>query len=52
MWGVTVMAELTAIGIYVRYWLPEVPQWLPALVALGYRQLKPQVAATTVSTTP
>jgi amino acid transporter, AAT family len=34
MWVVTAMAELTAIGIYVRYWLPEVPQWLPALVAL------------------
>ncbi|MDB6042421.1 MAG: D-serine/D-alanine/glycine transporter [Gammaproteobacteria bacterium] len=34
MWVVTAMAELTAIGIYVRYWLPDVPQWLPALVAL------------------
>ena len=34
MWIVTVMAELTAIGVYVRYWLPHIPQWLPALVAL------------------
>jgi amino acid transporter, AAT family len=34
MWVVTAMAELTAIGIYVRYWFPAVPQWLPALVAL------------------
>ncbi len=34
MWILTAMAELTAIGIYVRYWLPEIPQWLPALVAL------------------
>ncbi len=34
MWVVTAMAELTAIGIYVRYWFPTVPQWLPALVAL------------------
>jgi amino acid transporter, AAT family len=33
-WVVTAMAELTAIGIYVRYWFPDVPQWLPALVAL------------------
>src|SRR6516165_8304467 len=33
-WVVTVMAEITAIGIYVRYWLPEVPQWLPPLIAL------------------
>ncbi len=22
------MAELTAVGIYVHYWLPDVPQWL------------------------
>jgi len=33
-WVVTAMAELTAIGIYVRYWYPDIPQWLPALVAL------------------
>jgi amino acid transporter, AAT family len=33
-WVVTAMAELTAIGIYVRWWLPDIPQWLPALVAL------------------
>ena len=35
MWVVTAMAELTAIGIYVRFWLPDVPQWLPGLVALA-----------------
>ena len=34
MWVVTAMAELTAIGIYIRYWFPDIPQWLPALVAL------------------
>src|SRR6266481_9092127 len=34
MWVVMAMAELTAIGIYVRYWFPDVPQWLPALIAL------------------
>jgi len=33
-WVVTAMAELTAIGIYVHYWLPDTPQWIPALVAL------------------
>src|SRR5579862_6819165 len=33
-WVVMAMAELTAIGIYVRYWFPDVPQWLPALIAL------------------
>jgi amino acid transporter, AAT family len=34
MWILTAMAELTAIGVYVRFWLPAVPQWLPPLVAL------------------
>ncbi len=34
MWIVTAMAELTAIGVYVHYWLPDAPQWLPALIAL------------------
>jgi AAT family amino acid transporter len=33
-WVVTVMAEITAIGIYVNFWLPQVPQWIPSLVAL------------------
>jgi len=34
MWIATVMAEITAIGVYVRFWLPWMPQWLPPLVAL------------------
>jgi AAT family amino acid transporter/D-serine/D-alanine/glycine transporter len=34
MWITTVMAEITAIGIYVRYWVPGMPQWIPALVAV------------------
>ncbi|HZO21804.1 MAG TPA: amino acid permease [Steroidobacteraceae bacterium] len=34
MWVVTAMAELTAIGIYVNFWLPDIPQWLPGLCAL------------------
>ncbi len=34
MWVVLAMTEVTAIGIYVREWFPNVPQWLPALVAL------------------
>ena len=34
MWVVIGMAEITAAGIYVQYWLPDVPQWLPALAAL------------------
>ncbi len=34
MWVVIGMAEITAVGIYVQYWLPGVPQWIPALAAL------------------
>jgi AAT family amino acid transporter/D-serine/D-alanine/glycine transporter len=34
MWVVTAMAELTAIGVYMRFWFPDLPQWVPALVAL------------------
>lgn len=28
------MAELTAVGIYVNYWWPDIPQWVSALVCL------------------
>lgn len=34
MWVVTGIAELTAIGVYVHYWLPHLPQWIPVLTAL------------------
>lgn len=33
-WVTIAMAEMTAIGIYVKLWLPGVPQWLPGLVVL------------------
>jgi amino acid transporter, AAT family len=33
-WVATAIAELTGIGIYLRFWFPDVPQWLPGLVAL------------------
>lgn len=35
MWVVIGMAEITAVGVYVHYWLPDVPQWIPALVTLA-----------------
>lgn len=34
MWVVTCMAEITAVGIYVQFWFPQIPQWLSALIAL------------------
>lgn len=34
MWIVTCMAEITAVGVYIHFWLPDLPQWIPALLAL------------------
>jgi amino acid transporter, AAT family len=34
MWIVTGMAEITAVGAYFHYWFPDLPQWIPALIAL------------------
>ncbi|MGG5252579.1 amino acid permease [Neobacillus sp. SM06] len=34
LWIVTVMAEITAVGIYMEYWLPNTPRWIWALAAL------------------
>ena len=34
MWIVTCMAEVTAVGVYVRFWIPTLPQWIPALAAV------------------
>ena len=28
------MAELTAVGIYLQYWLPDMPQWIGAFICL------------------
>lgn len=35
LWVTVGMAEVTAIGIYVAYWYPDLPQWLPALAGVG-----------------
>ncbi|MFT9486569.1 MAG: amino acid permease [Tepidibacillus sp.] len=34
MWVVVGMAEITAVGVYVNYWFPDIPQWVSALGAL------------------
>lgn len=34
-WVAIAMSEITAVGVYIRYWLPNVPQWLPGLLLLG-----------------
>lgn len=33
-WVAIAMAELTAIGIYIKWWLPGLPQWVPGLITL------------------
>lgn len=34
MWVVVGMAEITVVGVYVNYWVPDIPQWLTALGVL------------------
>lgn len=33
-WAATGVAEITAVGIYVQFWAPEIPRWMSALAAL------------------
>ncbi|MFI7124261.1 amino acid permease [Nonomuraea sp. NPDC050153] len=35
-WAFTGIAELTAIAAYIHYWAPGFPQWVTALIALGF----------------
>jgi D-serine/D-alanine/glycine transporter len=28
------MADLTATGLYIQYWFPNIPQWVPSLIIL------------------
>lgn len=35
MWVAIGMAEITAVGVYVHFWFPGIPQWVPALITLG-----------------
>jgi len=33
-WISIAMADLTAVGLYTQFWFPNVPQWMPGLIAL------------------
>lgn len=33
-WLALAMAEITAIGLYIQIWLPNVPQWVPGVITL------------------
>lgn len=35
MWMAVGISEITAIGVYVQYWFPELPQWIPAIAAVA-----------------
>ncbi|MDT9754893.1 amino acid permease [Heyndrickxia coagulans] len=34
-WIVTGIAEITAVGMYFQFWVPELPQWIPALICVA-----------------
>lgn len=33
-WISLAMADLTAAGLYIKYWLPNIAQWVPSLIVL------------------
>ncbi|MGX1828983.1 amino acid permease [Paenibacillus taichungensis] len=33
-WISIAMADITAVGLYMQFWFPQVPQWMPGLIAL------------------
>jgi len=33
-WISIAMADITAVGMYTQFWFPDVPQWMPGLIAL------------------
>ena len=33
-WALTGIAELSAVGVYVKHWFPNMPSWLTVLIAL------------------
>ena len=35
LWVVVGLSEITAVGIYVHYWFPLLPQWISALAGMA-----------------
>lgn len=33
-WIIMCMAEITAVGVYVHLWMPDLPQWISCIIAL------------------
>jgi AAT family amino acid transporter/D-serine/D-alanine/glycine transporter len=44
MWVTIGMAEITAVAMYVHYWFPDLPQWIPALATLVLLYLTNRIA--------
>lgn len=44
MWITIGMAEITAVAMYVHYWFPDLPQWIPALATLVLLYLANRIA--------
>ncbi|KRM65550.1 amino acid permease [Ligilactobacillus agilis] len=34
-WITIAMADVTATGMYIQYWFPDIPRWLPGLIAIA-----------------
>lgn len=34
-WVVLAMCEISAVGMYMKYWSPDIEQWIPALICLA-----------------
>lgn len=35
IWVLVGIAEITAVGVFMRFWFPDLPQWISALVTLS-----------------
>lgn len=34
-WALTGIAELSAVGLYIQYWFPQMPRWITVLISLA-----------------
>ena len=34
-WVVIAMCEISAVGMYIKYWAPDIQQWIPAIICLA-----------------
>ena len=34
-WVIVGMSEIIAVGMYMKYWFPDLPAWIPGVIAMG-----------------